>query len=742
MMKIMKYIVTGLLLFVAVTMQAQVTGTVKDSKGELIPGANVFWMNTPQGVTTTLEGAFSIQKPARSHMLVVSFIGFENDTVHVKDKHAVLDIVLHEGVVLSEVSVVSRKLGTLKIRGSVMNEDMISSAELSRAACCNLGESFVTNPSVDVSYSDAATGAKQIKLLGLSGTYVQMLTENIPNYRGAAAPYGLGYVPGPWMQSIQVSKGTSSVKNGYEAITGQINIDFKKPQLPEADWVSANLFASSTSRYEANADATLKLSERWSTSLLAHYENETKAHDSNDDGFVDIPRVEQYNVWNRWAYMGDHYVFQAGFKALSESRNSGQVSHGKQMTGDLYKIGIDTERYEVFTKNAYIFNKEKNMNLALMLSGTWHNQNAVYGRKLYDVDQTNAYASLMFETEFNRQHSISTGVSFNYDAFDQHYRLVNKQETPLTKAFVKESVPGAYVQYTLNLNDRLMFMAGIRGDYSSEYGFFVTPRAHIKYNPNEYVHFRLSAGKGYRTNHVLAENNYLLSSSRKMKIAEHLDQEEAWNYGASVSSYIPFFGKTLNVNVEYYYTDFLRQVVVDMDTNPHEVSFYNLDGRSYSHVFQAEASYPFFKGFTLTAAYRLTDAKTTYNGQLQERPLTSKYKGLLTASYQTALGLWQFDATLQLNGGGRMPLPYALSDGQQSWSARYGSFEQLSAQVTRYFRRWSIYVGGENLTNFKQKNPIIDAANPWGDNFDSTMIWGPMHGAKAYVGVRFNLARN
>ena len=154
----------------------------------------------------------------------------------------------------------------MKLRNSVMNEDMISSAELSRAACCNLGESFVTNPSVDVTYSDAATGAKQIKLLGLSGTYVQMMTENIPNYRGSAAPYGLGYVPGPWMQSIQVSKGSSSVKNGYEAITGQINVEFKKPQLPEADWFSANLFASSTNRYEANADATVKLSKRWSTS--------------------------------------------------------------------------------------------------------------------------------------------------------------------------------------------------------------------------------------------------------------------------------------------------------------------------------------------------------------------------------------------------------------------------------------------------------------------------------------------
>ena len=592
-----------------------------------------------------------------------------------------------------------------------------------------------------MSYSDAATGAKQIKLLGLSGTYVQMLTENIPNYRGAAAPYGLGYVPGPWMQSIQVSKGISSVKNGYEAITGQINVEFKKPQLPEADWVSANLFASTTNRYEANADATLKLSKRWSTSLLAHYENETKAHDGNDDGFVDIPQVEQYNVWNRWAYMGDHYVFQAGFKALSETRSSGQSTHGGMYSGELYKVGIDTERYELFTKNAYIFDKEKNTNLALILSTSWHNQDAMYGRKLYNVDQTNTYASLMFETEFNPQNSFSAGLSFNYDAYDQHYRLNNNADTPL-KASDKEAVPGAYVQYTLNLNDQWMLMAGLRGDYSSKHGFFVTPRAHLKYNPNDYVHFRLSAGKGYRTNHVLAENNYLLSSSRKVEIAKNLDMEEAWNLGASVSTYIPVFGKTLNVNAEYYYTDFRKQVVVDMDSNPHEVAFYNLDGRSYSHVFQVEASYPFFKGFTLTGAYRLTDAQTTYKGQRMEKPLTGKYKGLLTASYQTPLGIWQFDATLQLNGGGRMPAPYELADGQLSWSRRYGSFEQLSMQVTRYFRRWSIYVGGENLTNFKQKNPIIDAANPWGDNFDSTMIWGPVHGAKAYVSIRFNLARN
>ena len=738
----MKYIFLIFFSLLLYPVQAKVRGVVKDNAGAPLPGANVAWVNTKVFAVTAEDGSFSVDKPKDSETLVISYIGFENDTIHVDSENVKLEIVLREGLSLGEVNVLRRRFGTTKLRSSAMNVDIISSAELSRAACCNLGESFVTNPSVDVSYSDAATGAKQIKLLGLSGTYVQMMTENIPNYRGAAAPYGLGYVPGPWMQSIQVSKGSSSVKNGYESITGQINVEFKKPQLPEADWVSANLFASSTGRYEANADATLKLSKRWSTSLLAHYENETMAHDANHDGFADIPRVEQYNLWNRWAYMGDHYVFQAGIKALSEWRNSGQVNHGGNPGQELYKIGIDTRRYEAFTKNAYIFNKEKNTNLALILQGTFHNQDAVYGHKLYDVDQTNVYASLLFETEFSKQHSLSTGLSFNYDGYDQRYRLTNDVELPRLKSFEKESVPGAYVQYTYNLEDKLILMGGIRGDYSSMHGFFVTPRAHVKYNPNEFVNFRLSAGKGYRTNHVLAENNYLLASSRKVRIAGDLDQEEAWNYGASISSYIPLFGKTLNLNAEYYYTDFLKQVVVDMDTDPHEIAFYNLNGRSYSHVFQVEANYPLFKGFTLTAAYRFTDAKTTYNGELKERPLTSRYKGLVTASYKTPLEIWQFDATLQLNGGGRMPSRYILEDGTPSWSARYGSFEQLSVQITRYFRHWSIYVGGENLTNFKQKNPIIDAANPWGENFDSTMIWGPVHGAKAYIGIRFNWARN
>lgn len=729
----MKYISLSILLLFPLTLLAQVTGTVKDEGDQPVTGASVYWMNTTNGTTTDVDGYFEISKERTNKKLVISFIGYESDTITIGENNtAQLEIRLKPNATLGEVNVVSRKVGLTKMRNTVFNTDMINEAELYRAACCNLGESFVTNPSVDVTYSDAATGARQIRLLGLSGTYVQMLTENIPNFRGAASPYGLGYVPGPWMQSIQVSKGTSSVKNGYEAITGQINIEYKKPQT--ADIVSANLFAATSGRYEANADASIHINNNLSTMLMAHYENETSGHDRNDDGFMDYPSVEQYNLFNRWAYTKGRYLLLAGIKALKEEREGGQ-KHTANIDNP-YRINIDTERYEAFLKNAYGINPERNSSIALMLSGSIHQQGSYFGNKLYNVNQKNGYASLLFETDFTSRHNLSTGLSFNYDEFDQEYRLKTDE-----KDFQKEAVTGGYAQYTFNLDEKIVLMAGIRGDYSSKYDFFFTPRFHVKYNPNSYVNFRLSAGKGYRTNHVLAENNYLMASSRTIIIDTDLKQEEAWNYGISASTYIPLWGKTLNVNAEYYYTDFQEQLVVDMDSDPHQVHFANLNGRSYARNFQVDASYPFFKGFTLTAAYRLTDAKTTYGGVLREKPLTGKYKGLLTASYQTPLGIWQFDMTLQLNGGGRMPSPYALPDGKPSWESRYKGFEQLSAQITRYFRRGSIYIGGENLTNFTQKRTIIDATNPWGDNFDSTMVWGPVHGAKAYIGVRFNLGR-
>jgi outer membrane receptor for ferrienterochelin and colicin len=618
---------------------------------------------------------------------------------------------------LDNVTITSRRSGTRRMGGAV-NGVLINREELFKAACCNLGESFTTNPSVDVNYSDAATGAKQIKLLGLSGTYVQMLTENLPNFRGAAAPYSLDYVPGPWMNSIQVSKGSSSVRNGYESITGQIDIEYLKPDNDEG--VTVNLYGGTLGRLEANADANVHFDDKLSTEVLVHYQDDFGHHDVNNDGFLDQPNVRQWNLQNRWKWKGDHYLFHGGFGMVKEKRDGGQTHHTAPDTHRLYEIGVETERYEGYMKHAFILDPEHGTNIAVMGNASMHLLDANYGNKHYSVNQKNAYAQLLFETNFTEQHNLSTGLSLNYD-------YLTKED--------KETTPGAYVQYTYNLNDKVVAMAGIRADHSSRYGTFVTPRFHLKLTPSEIVSLRLSAGKGYRTVHALAENNNLLASGRQLVI-DDLEQERAWNYGISSSFYIPLFGKTLKLNAEYYHTHFSQQAVIDYDSNPSLIRITNLNGKSYSNTVQIDATYPVVQGLELTVAWRWNDVKCTYGGELMEKPLTSRYKGLVTASYKTPLGLWQVDATLQLNGGGRMPTPV-----NGLWDERFQAYEQVSAQITRWFRHFSVYIGGENLTAFRQKKTIINAEDPWSATFDPTMVWGPVHGAMFYAGIRVNFGR-
>lgn len=651
---------------------------------------------------------------------------------------------------LSNVTVTARAATVRTLAGAINGKDILRD-ELFKAACCNLGESFVNNPSVDVNYSDATTGAKQVKLLGLSGTYVQMLTENLPNFRGAALPYGLGYVPGNWMKSMQVSKGNSSVKNGYEAMTGQINVEYIKPE--DETGMSVNLYGSTMGKFEANADGNIHINgnKNLSTELLAHFENNWSRHDGNGDGFQDDPQVRQYNLQNRWYWKTGNYMLHAGLSLLKEDRMSGQVSHHASLMPAMttpYRINIATDRYEAYMKHALILNPEHGTNIALMGNVSMHKQDAQYGIKQYFVNEKNAYASLIFETNFTPEHNLSAGLSLNHDYLHQRLTLPTGYNPsdygnlyPMTRGIESETTPGAYAQYTYNLNGKLIAMAGLRIDHSNIYGTFFTPRFHLKWVPASFLTMRLSAGKGYRSPHALAENNFLMASGRRL-IIDNLKQEAAWNYGTSLSFTFPINNKLLKLNTEYYYTHFISQTLVDYDTNPQELHITNLNGKSFSHTFQVDASYELFKGLDLTAAYRYNLVKATYNNRLMWKPLQSRYKALLTASYKTPLGLWQFDATLALNGGGRMPEPYTSpATGNLSWERTYKAYGQVNAQITRHFRHFSVYVGGENLTNFKQKNPIIGYDNPWSNTFEPTMVYGPIQGAMAYVGLRLNLGK-
>ncbi len=641
---------------------------------------------------------------------------------------------------LEEVSVGARRSEGVSRLGGAVNGTSIGQDELFRAACCNLGESFVANPSVDVNYNDAAVGARQIKLLGLSGQYVQMLVENLPMGGGPATPYLLGYVPGAWMKSIQVSKGTSSVKQGYQSITGQIDVEYLKPDVEPG--LTLNLYGDSRLKAEGNLVGNLHLNPYLSTEILAHYEHDFAHHDQDGNLWHDSPAVRQLNLSNRWKYMHGRYIMHAGISFIDESREGGQLIKDIDVP---FRALVDNRRLEVYMKHAVLFDRQHNTNIALIANFSHHRLDGAFGNtdhpeaaafpmRDYSDNFSALSSQLMLEHEFSDIHSLSAGLSLNGERMDGRLSTLN---TPLA---TQEVTPGLYAQYTFTPSHHFTAMAGLRADHSSLFGAFVTPRLHLKWMVNDWVTFRGSAGKGYRTTYSLAEHHYILASGRTLALPAEPIQEVAWNTGLSWAFIIPAGERNVLVNAEVYHTEFQHQAVVDYDSDPATVAIADLAGRSFSSTFQIDASYDIVEELNVMAAFRYNYVRCTYGGELLEKPLQSRYKGLLTVSWKPMMALWQVDVTLQFNGPGRLPR-YIDADGTLVSGREFPAYPQLNLQVTREFRHFSLYVGAENITNYRQPDPVVNAADPWSPTFDPTLVWGPVHGIMAYAGLRMNIGK-
>ena len=772
MMKIRKIILAVLSMFTACAgAHAHAWGIVLDDKGYPLVGANVYWAGTTLGVATDLDGRFQLEPVKSTNLLVTSFMGFHNDTTEVTS-HSELTIVLVSDLLLEEVDIVERKMAVLRSRVSALQTETITGEALCMAACCNLSESFETSASVDVVYSDAATGAKQIRLLGLSGTYVQMITENTPNIRGLAQAFGMEYIPGPWMEAIQVSKGTSSVLNGYEAIAGQINVEYLKPQIQ--DPISINAMISTETHAEVNATGGWDLNDKVSTGVLFHAQNMSLELDHNHDGFLDMPKNTNVNLLNRWYVKTGDYTGQFLVRGLYDHRQGGLTKEATEALSP-YKIDLNTWRVDGFMKNGYVFDDELGTSIGIITSASYHNQQNIYGLRQWDAAQTNAYLNAIFQTSFDdsatdhwddHQHKLSVGLSVNYDGYVEAIGVLGDKAMRLDRW---EVTPGVFAEYTYTYQDKLTLLAGIREDYSSTYGFFTTPRMNVRYAPFEWWTLRGSVGLGYRSPNAIADNAAYLSSNRIYHFDEvNLAQERSMNTGLSTVFYIPMGNKELQLSGEYYYTRFLDGVIADMDRDLHGVTLYNMhdvaDAQYFSHNWQVEANMEILRGWTMTAAFRYTDVKqTTFNTvaneyQLREKPLQNKFKGIITTSYQTPLKTWQFDLTAQFNGEGRMPDGFQIPEGSNQYRVHNGCiyhkwYPQLLGQITKFFRTWSIYLGAENMTNFTQDNPIVGErleakgnkqggfVNPQSANYDASMIWAPIHGWKMYLGFRWALER-
>lgn len=627
-----------------------------------------------------------------------------------------------------ETAVVSASVSSNYIpRGKDIKAEVITAAGLCKMACCSLAESFENSASVSVGYSDAVTGARQIRLLGQSGIYTQLLDENRPVMRGLSAPFGLSFVPGQWLESIQVSKGVSSVINGVESMTGQINLEHRKPTDEKPLFLHASVMDNG--KFDINAVSSLQLDYdgRWNTVILAHVDANRVAMDMNGDGFLDDPRSLQFSLSNRWLYFDPSGLqFRFGVRAIQDNRQGGQdekfVDAPQLWTTDILNRSLDA-----YIKVGLPLDETQANSIALVADYNVQGLDSQFGPRLYNALQHNAFINLLYQKELSESHKFTLGFSDMFDYYVEDF-AGTPANTPLNTA-------GIFGEYTFHVGDKFSAITGLRLDHYLGHGLRFIPRLTLKYAPLEDLVFRANAGRGIRYSTPLIDNIGVLSTSKQLlgDLQSH-PLEDSWTAGGNVTWYMPWMANSF-VSFDYFRTQFTDQMIVDYDSAPGVIEFYN-GGESYTNNYQLDISIEPVKRLTLTLTGRITDAKMNFRGRgLQRKPMTSLYKGVFNAQYATHLNRWIFDFTASING------PCAVWDFMKEnyENACTPAYPLLYLQVTRRFKGFDVYAGVENLTNYTQPNPIINSTDPFSQSFDASCVWGPLMGRMIYAGVRLTI---
>ncbi len=720
-------------------LNGKVVEETSKNKQQTLIGARVFAPVSKTGTLTDTEGHFTLNLQPDDSLLVVSYVGFDNDTISLKPTDTHLKVVLTQPHKLGEVKITHRRKSTEINMLDPIKSEKIGQRELLKAACCNLSESFETTPSVDVAFTDAVTGYRQIQMLGLAGPYTYITRENIPDVRGLASVTGLTFTPGSFIESMQLSKGSGSVVNGFESVAGQINVELKKPF--EGDKWDFNLYQNNQGRTEGNIVYNHKLNSKVSTSLMLHGKSQWLKFDQNNDGFLDQPLGNTFVGVNRWFFFSPTgWEVQGGIKATYADNIGGQWHFDKNAeTGATSPWGftLNTQRYEGWAKIGKVSKEKPWRSFGLQLSGTYHNQDALYGKVNYLGKQQSLYGNFIYQSIIsNTNHGIKLGMSTIMDKYEEHMNPYLLKRT--------EVVPGAFAEYSYNYLTKLNIVAGLRGDYNNLYGAFVTPRLHVRYAPWTNTSIRGSVGRSQRTANVIAENLGFLASNRAWFLPLQsgnsnlldLKPEVAWNTGANITQKFMLNYREGSISADYYYTHFTNQVIVDMET-PRQVNVYNLNGNSFAHSFQIQADYEPIRKWDVRLAYRYYDVQSTYNGVQKEKPLIAAHRAFLNTGYETRNN-WKFDYTVQWIGPKRVPI--AMDDNHMHMPERSPSFIQMSAQVSKTWKdNFEVYLGGENLTNYMQHPMIVSADNPSSPNFDASLIWGPVMGRTIYAGLRYKI---
>ena len=715
--------------------QSTINGKVFEvsDKGEEIPvfSANVYWKNSTVGTTTDKDGFFKLKKISDNISdLEISFVGYE--IVNTQVINDSLFVLMQNSVDLEDVDIKAKSNTTQISLINSINTQTITTGEIQKAACCNLSECFETNNSIDVSYSDAVSGVKTICMLGLDGNYVQITSELLPLVRGLQRSYGLTYVPGTWIENIQIIKGVGSVVNGFESLTGQINVEYFKPD-ESTDRIKLNLFTTSSGKFEKNLILT-KNYGKWRSNMFTHFSYFNKEIDhygynvnsqEKGDNFIDMPKFKQFNILNRWKYYGsDKLNFQINLRGVLEERLAGQI----KSIDNPYQVDINNNILQIYGKLGYI--KDLENSYGSQFSFTSHKIASYFGNNKYDATQESISINLIQQTQIDKFNLLKFGSSYFADRYVESFK--GNISNPFDYKRRVDLVSGIFTEHQYE-NQRLNMISGIRYDYyNNKNKIFVLPRLNLKYNASDNTALRVSAGKSFRISNIFMENSQYFASSREIVVDDKLDPEVGWNYGLNMSHIFYFLNNEGVLYIDLYRTVFDNQVVVNIE-DKNKLLFTNLEGDSYSNVLQIDLDYNLLNNLTLRLSYKLNNSISTYNNIEKELPLQPLSRALINLSYETFMNNLLFDITFNYNGKSRIPQHMDCSNNFST------PFFIINNQVTYKFKSFDLYIGGENLTNFTQPNPIIDSENPFGNNFDASLIWAPVMGRHFYLGARYNL---
>lgn len=709
-----------------------VTGYVTNELEERLPYTTIQWQSNKIATVSDSLGNFEIQAQAVADTLIVSYVGFETQKIPVEPHEKMLWIELRGAKSLEHIVIKSNRgdnfVSTLENR----HVEQVTSCELRKAPCCNLSGSFETNNSVDVNYGNAVTGATEIQMLGLRGTYTQMTMHKKPNFYGLAYPFALEYYPGTFLNGIAISKGASSVEQGAQSLTGQINIDIVKPSEDKALFV--NLYQNTLNTFETNIHINKKLSNTWSVGTYLHYDNMQKQFDHDHDGFMNMPQKRQYNGMIKLLHQGKTWFNQNMIHVIQDNRAGGQLA------AQGWKVSQDMNRVDLTGTLGYLGFSNPYSSFAVIYGATLHKTAELYGRNIHNGKQQSVYTNAIYSTILgNSNHHINFGGSLQADDYKE-----NVNDIVLDR---KDIMPGAFTEYSYNQPKNgkdysgIGVILGLRSDYHNRFGNYLTPRANVKYNFNEQNIIRASAGRGWRVANIIPENLSALASNRNLIIDAGLKPEDGWNIGTNFSTRFNILGRAATFNADFYHTYFKNQIIADQDQDYKNVYFYNLNGKSFSNSLMGVLTYNVFHNFDVKIGYKYNHVRTTINNKLEQPLFLPPHRALLTLDYKTKDESWLFHVTGHYVGQQRLAelkgLPHEYFPHHEA--VKSPAYININAQVTKIMGNFEVYFGGENLTNYTQHQPIIAANDAFSEYFNASQIWGPLMGIRGFVGVRYSI---